>query len=147
MDAYVIIGDANTRKSSVMRSLTGCFNRSVRQIETRNSTTLDVYARVSSLQESETEPSAFLQEVLKTGQQCVVLCLWPQANPLNPSKYPDAHAYLSAFSAAGWQFRSCAILGNSGISPAIPNVARFPNVLQQPINVTAQAVRTHFGWH
>ena len=33
MDAYILIGNANTRKTSVTRSLTGCFNRSVRDIQ------------------------------------------------------------------------------------------------------------------
>ena len=32
MNAYLVVGDANTRKSSVLRSLTGCFNRSNREI-------------------------------------------------------------------------------------------------------------------
>ena len=33
-DVFVIIGNPNTRKSSVVRCLTGCFNRSLRDIET-----------------------------------------------------------------------------------------------------------------
>ena len=33
MDAYILIGNANTRKTAVVRSLSGCFNRSVREIQ------------------------------------------------------------------------------------------------------------------
>jgi len=33
MDVYAIVGNPHTRKASVVRSLTGCFNRSLRDIE------------------------------------------------------------------------------------------------------------------
>ncbi|MGA0569341.1 hypothetical protein ACO2Q9_01335 [Variovorax sp. VNK109] len=146
MNAFVILGDANTRKSSVLRSLTGCFNRSVRQVQLSSGSVLDIYARVSSLQESETEPQKFINEVAGTGQSSVIFCLWPHANSKNPLKYPDAHAYISAFTKAGWQFRASAVLGASPIRPATPRVAYFPTIVDQPINIGAQSVRQHFQW-
>jgi len=146
MDAFVIVGDANTRKSSIVRSLTGCFNRNIRQITVVAGGVLDIYARVSSLQESETEPQDFINEVTATGQSSVIFCLWAQANPRDPVKYPSAHAYIAAFAQAGWQFQASAVLGSSSFQPATPRPAHFPQVVTQPINVGAQAVRRHFGW-
>ncbi|MCX9114832.1 hypothetical protein OKS80_18195 [Aeromonas veronii] len=144
MDAYVIIGGPNTRKSSVTRSLTGCFNRSVRNILLQNGTQIQIYARVSSLQESETTAQDFIAEVNKTQCQSVVFCLWPTSNPCNPIAYPDATAYLAAFNTAGWNIVNVAVLGNT---PAIyPNQMPFLNSQTNPINQTAQAVRVHFGW-
>ena len=50
MDAYLIIGNPNTRKASLVRSLTGCFNRSVRDILIQGAKTpVRFYARVGTL--------------------------------------------------------------------------------------------------
>ena len=50
MDAYLIIGNPNTRKASLVRSLTGCFNRSVRDILIQGSKTPQrFYARAGAL--------------------------------------------------------------------------------------------------
>lgn len=144
MDAYIIIGGPNTRKSSVTRSLTGCFNRSVRNILLQNGAQIQIYARVSSLQESETTAQDFIVEVNQTDCQFVVFCLWPMPNSSNPIAYPDAATYLSAFSAAGWNIVKVAVLGQG--QAAYPNQALFPNSQTDPINQTAQAVRLHFGW-
>lgn len=146
MDAYVIIGDANTRKSSVLRSLTGCFNRSNRDIQLLSGSNLQIYARVSSLQESKTEPNDFIREAVATGQSSVVFCLWPHANPDDPSLYPAANVYIAEFVKFGWLFQASAVLGSSNFAPATPRPAHFPSVPSQPINVAAQAVRLHFGW-
>lgn len=146
MDAYVIVGDANTRKSSVLRSLTGCFNRSNRDVILAGGNVLQIYARVSSLQESKTEPQDFINEVLATGQSSVIFCLWPHANPKDPALYPNAHSYISAFTQAGWRFQASAVLGASTFQPATPRPAYFSGVPSQPINLAAQAVRQHFGW-
>ena len=148
MDAYFIVGTANTRKSSVLRSLTGCFNRNNREIALIGGGQLAIYARVSSLQESETTPQDFIIEASATGQTTTIFCLWPHAHP-DPAKaalYPNAHAYLAKFISAGWSFQACAVLGTSTIVPATPRVGHFLNVPSLPINLGAQAVRSHFGW-
>ena len=57
MDAYIVIGNPNTRKSSVVRSLTGCFNRSIRDILlVGDKTALRLYARVGCVQDTSTTP-------------------------------------------------------------------------------------------
>ena len=73
MDAYVLIGNAHTRKASVLRSLTGCFNRSVREILPLDaSAPLRLYARVGSLQDTRTAPADFVDEAARTGRfNCV----------------------------------------------------------------------------
>lgn len=147
MDAYLIIGNSRTRKASVVRSLTGCFNRSVRDIQpARGSAPLRLYARVGALQETRVSPADFLNEA--AGKRCdgVLFCLWPTAHPLEPAAYPDAQAYIAHLQAAGWHFRSMAVLGQNGGDVRSPGLERFPNAPTLPINVTAHAVRTHFGW-
>lgn len=146
MDAYVIIGGPNTRKSSVTRSLTGCFNRSVRNILLNNGAQIQIYARVSSLQESKTTAQDFISEVHQSGCQFVVFCLWSQPNPADPVQYPDASSYLAAFISAGWNIVKTAVLGQGQASSPYPQQSFSPNSQTDPINLTSQAVRSHFGW-
>ena len=146
MDAYVIIGGPNTRKSSVTRSLTGCFNRNVRNILLNNGEIIKIYARVSALQESKTTAQDFIAEVNQSGCQSVIFCLCPQPNPTDPTKYPDASTYVSTFRAAGWNIVRAAVLGQGRPSLLCPQQAFLPNSQVDPINQTAQAVRLHFGW-
>lgn len=147
LDAYVLIGNPNTRKSSVIRSLTGCFNRSVRDIQVLQATApLRVYARVGSLQESRTTAEAFVDEVARKRCTTVVFCLWPSANPLHPADYPDAKTYLARFKAVGWRVRSVAVLGQNEGGVRSPVLRQFPQAPTDPINLTALQVRAHFGW-
>lgn len=147
MDAYIVIGNPNTRKSSVIRSLTGCFNRSVRDIQLASGAApLRVYARVGSLQETKKTADDFLAEVGRTRCSAVLCCLLPSADPNDPGLYPDAQAYVASFKAAGWRIRSIAVLGQNGGGVRSPNLRQFPLASTAPINVTARAVRSHFGW-
>jgi len=144
--AYLLIGGPHTRKSTLLRCLTGCFNRSVRDIELLRGGAVRLYARVSALQESRTEPSQFIDEVQRSRCTHVALSLLPESNPLDPLRYPDAERYIEAFQSAGWQIEKVAVLGAHPVQPKIPGVARISNVLTQPVNATAQQVRSHFGW-
>ena len=147
MDAYILIGNPNTRKSSVVRGLTGCFNRSVRDIlPVGGKNALRLYARVGALQETRTRPEDFRAEVEKTRCAAVLCCLAPSAHPNHPGLYPDAQAYLARFKAEGWRIRSIAVLGQNGGGVRFANLLQLPLAPTAPINVTVQAVRAHFGW-
>jgi hypothetical protein len=147
MDAYVVIGNPNTRKASVVRSLTGCFNRSVRDIQVLAAKTpMRLYARVGSLQDTRSGPQDFVAEVARARCNAVLCCLSPTANPDHAEQYPDAAAYLAAFKAAGWRIRAIAVLGQNGGGVRSPNLLQFPQAPVAPINQTARAVRAHFGW-
>jgi hypothetical protein len=145
--AYVLIGGSRTRKSTLLRCLTGCFNRSVRDIDTTRGQSLKLYVRVSALQESRTEARDLIAEVARSRCEHVLFSLWPQSNPVDPQRYPDAHAYLEDFQAQGWRFDKVAVLGADPIRPRVGGeVVRLPNVLHQAVNTTAQQLRQHFDW-
>jgi hypothetical protein len=147
MDLYVVIGNPNTRKASVVRALTGCFNRSVRDILPLGAKApLRLYARVGSLQDTKAGPGDFLTEVGRARCGAVLCCLAPSAHPDHADQYPDAQAYLDAFKAAGWRLRSIAVLGQNGGGVRSPHLRQFPLATTAPINATARAVRAHFGW-
>lgn len=147
MDAFVIIGNTNTRKSSVVRSLTGCFNRSLRDIELASGGPVRrVYVRAGALQHARTRPADFVAEAAAKRCDTVLVCLTPDPNPIDAADLPDAGAYLAQFRAAGWNVRSIAVLGQNDGGVRSPGLKHFPQAPTLPINVTAHAVRTHFGW-
>jgi hypothetical protein len=147
MDAFIIIGNPNTRKSSVVRSLTGCFNRSVRDVLPRGAKSpLRIYARVGALQETRTGIEAFVAEVGSSRCGAVLCCLLPSAHPNHLVEFPAALAYLAGFKAAGWRIRSVAVLGQDDGGARSPVLRQFTQAPTAPINVTARDVRLHFGW-
>ena len=148
MDLYLIVGNPHTRRASVVRSLTGCFNRSVRDIELLSGkATLKLYARVGSLQETKTRPQDFVTEVAAARCQAVLCCVVPNALASAPTLYPSAQDYLDHFKAQGWRVRSIAVLGQNSGGIKAPTLRQFPQSGTAPINITAGAVRKHFGWH
>jgi len=145
--AWLLVGSANTRKSTLARCLTGCFNRNVRDIDLSSGGALKLYARVSALQESRTSAQDFLTEVARSRCEHVLFSLWPQHNPTDPQRWPDAQQYVDQLRQAGWQFPKVVVLGADPIRlQGTGEVLRIPVVKQQGVNTTAQQVRQHFGW-
>ncbi|MBK1688943.1 hypothetical protein [Rubrivivax gelatinosus] len=147
MQAYVLIGNPNTRKSTLVRSLSGCFNRSLRDIQPASGApAFRLYARAGALQETRTTPSDFVREV--AGRRCaaVLFCLWPLANPVDPANMPDAGAYLEHFESAGWRLKSIAVLGQNPGGWRGAAMRQFPQAPVDPVNLTAHHLRAHFGW-
>ncbi len=142
MDAYLIIGNPNTRKASLVRSLTGCFNRSVRDIQLQGSKTpLRFYARVGTLQYTRTTVEDFVAEVGRTRCQAVLFCLSPSS-----TDRPDAQAYVAGIKALGWRIKAVAVLGQDSGGVRASNLRQYPQAPTAPINATAREVRAQFGW-
>lgn len=147
MDTYILIGNANTRKSSVLRSLTGCFNRSVRDIQLQdNRRAVRFYARAGTLQVTRTTPENFIQEVARARCEAVLLCLAPSAHHTDSTDFPDAQSYVAAFRAKGWRIKGVAVLGQDGGGVRAPNLRQHVLAPTQPVNLTARDVRAQFGW-
>ncbi len=99
MDAYILIGNANTR---IVRSLAGCFNRSVRDIQLQGSKRpVRFYARVGALQNSRTTVDEFVDEVARARCEAVLFCLSPGAHKTDLLEYPDAQRYVEALRERG----------------------------------------------
>lgn len=147
MDLFVIVGNPHTRKSSVMRSLTGCFNRSLRDIQPADGRApLRLYVRVGALQESRCTAEDLAGEAQRRRAQAVLCALWPSAHPHDALRWPAAADYLDAFAALGWRLRAVAALGQNAGGLRGAQVMAFPLAPTQPLNVTAHGVRQFFGW-
>jgi hypothetical protein len=147
MDAYLIIGNSHTRKASLVRCLSGCFNRSVRDIQLLDSRApLRLYARAGAVQETRKTPQEFVAEVLASRCAATLCCLLPTALPTEPQCYPDAQTYIAHLEAAGVRIRAIAVLGQNAGGLRGPWLRQFAQAPTLPINLTASAVREFFGW-
>ncbi len=147
MDAYLIIGNSNTRKASLVRSLTGCFNRSVRDIQIQGTKApVRFYARIGTLQDTRTSVDDFVAEVARARCQAVVFCLSPSTGQGTGADAQDAQAYVTGFKAAGWRIKAVAVLGQNAGGVRASNLRQYPQAPTLPINVTAREVRAQFGW-
>jgi hypothetical protein len=147
MDVYLIIGNSNTRKASLVRSLTGCFSRSVRDILIQGARTpVRFYARAGTLQGTGTTVDGFIAEVGSARCQAVICCLSPSTSESRSIDLPDAQTYVAGFRAAGWRIKAVAVLGQNGGGVRAANLRQYPLAPTAPINVTARDVRAQFGW-
>lgn len=147
MDTYLIIGNSNTRKASLIRSLTGCFNRSVRDILIQGARSpMRCYARVGALQDTSTTGGEFIAEATRTRCQAVICCLVPSKIHKSGFDQNDAQSYVAEFRAAGWRIKAVAVLGQDGGGVRATNLRQYPQAPTAPINLTARDVRAQFGW-
>ena len=147
MDAYILIGNANTRKTSVVRSLTGCFNRSVRDIQLQGSDrSVRFYARVGALQTTRTTLDEFLAEVARSRCEAAVFCLAPHAHKTDLQEYPDAQTYVAGLRERGWTIKGVAVMGQDGGGVQATNQRQYTQAPAAPLNATARDVRAQFGW-
>ena len=147
MDVYLLVGNPRTRKSSLIRSLSGCFNRNVRDIQTLSGRTpIRLYARAGSAQDSRKTPEDLMAEAKDTRCTAMLCGLQSSADLGKPELYPDALSYVERFKAAGWTVRAIAVLGQNAGGLRGANLRQFPMAPTLPINVTASEVRAFFGW-
>lgn len=147
MDAYILIGNARTRKTSIVRSLTGCFNRSVRDIQLQDrDRAVRFYARVGTLQSTRTTAEEFAQEVNRARCEAAVFCLSPTAHRTDLLDYPDAKTYVAALRELGWNIQAVAVLGQDSGGVQAPNMRQYTQAPTAPVNLTARDVRAQFGW-
>ena len=147
MDVYVLVGSEATRKSTLIRCLTGCYNRNIRDILLENGSSIRVYAVTNTLQAMHVTDEDLVKEAERTHCRAVILAMWPQAHPANPIKYPDALTYLNDFLIDGWRIKKVVVLGD--INAAIYkqfDVCHLPNVTKDPVNQSAQKIRQFFQW-
>lgn len=148
MDAYVIIGEENSGKSSVTRCLTGSRRSRTRLVATL-SIIIKVYIHLVSLHEDKKHkktPADFEQKVQEEDCDAVLFSLWPHSG----NGCPDADTYLQYFVGRGWNIGRVACLGIpvSRITTSLPSgtILSFPTVEPTPANDVAAQVRNHFGW-
>lgn len=142
---YAILGDANTRKSSTTRALTGVYRRRVLTVATRRGN-IDIFVQTSSLQEYEISPQAFMDNMNNAGHLQILVNLW-----ISPAQnFPAGNSYLRDFVNAGWTIEQIVILGSNPIDAELPIGSpiplHIPNSTVMPANQIACQVRENWNW-
>jgi len=152
MDAYVIIGERESGKSSVARSLTGSGWSSAGRKQARLIATITVNIKVfvypTSLQEKKIKPEDFL-DLVKEQEGCEAAMF--SLRPRSGNGCDDADTYLRYFIGQGWNIVRVACLGTpvSQIATDLPNrtIRGFPRITHTtPVNEVAAQVRSYFEW-
>jgi hypothetical protein len=144
MDVYLIIGEYATGKSSLMRCLTGSKQMEVKKLMMLTQNIINAYVFVRSAQEKGMQPQAVINEVMQHPQKPNAVVATLRKNAVN--KCPDAISYITAFQNAGWNIQKTVLLDFQANNPAYINPRILSHVNQQPINVPAQVIRTHFAF-
>lgn len=145
---HIVIGNTNSKKSSLIRNLTGV-GQTPRLWDVAFSVigSQKVYILGSSLQESykPISPMEFIDLVNSTECEHFLFPLWIKAR----GAYPCAAQYLNDFRAAGFDIHNLAILGactaTAGFSGSNATVNIAAPALQTTNEIAAN-VRSAWGW-
>lgn len=147
MDAYLIIGHGNQRKSSTIRALTGVCQKDIFEIATNGGNILQTYIQIQSLQEASIAPQQFISEVSNSNCDSVLTSL--RVGSMK-NVYPYCVSYIQAFQNAGWNIRGIVVLGLSNLPhgynlpQGVPVPIFIGNIL--PTNQIASIVRNQWNW-
>ena len=150
-NVWIIQGGPNTRKSSVIRCLTGLARRNqnpydIQLLPRVGGGYIPVYVVVSALQEPAPAqtPQQFVAFITQHRHMNVLVCLRIQGTP--HCQY-DAVEYHREFVAAGWNIQDVVTLGPyPGSPPAAPQNVAFPAAPNAPANSIARRIRTRWQW-
>jgi hypothetical protein len=149
MNAYVIVGDDDSFKSSTIRSLTGCRIRGPRKFNISGKIT-ETFVQLSSLSEVNNliTPANFIEEV---EAKDVEACIFPLRAMMYRGR-PDANSYLNLFIAHGWNIKGLAVLHSPGFTLKVTstptNISLYPTINNPKYysNEIASKVRSQFLW-
>lgn len=161
---HIIIGDANTRKSSLLKCLTG-FGGRKRNMDVslaNNGGIIAVHCRkLTALQEDHIPESAFIQYINALNPIPAHIAVILRVGKVGGRvPCPSALAYIQAFITARWQVQNIALLDSSACTlhsallniflahPAlpVPIISQVSNSSNLPTNEFAQQVRQDWGW-
>ena len=146
---YAIIGDANTRKSSTARALTGVGQKKKVDIESMAGT-LPAFVQISALQESAIAPNEFINHMTTDGHLNAVVTLRDAPLSKGGHTFPSGSAYLREFINAGWRIQQVVVLGAPRLAHALPagtpGPMYVPGSRSTPTNKIASQIRQSWAW-
>lgn len=142
-DVWVILGDAQARKSSTIRALTGVYNSAEQDIQSTTRRLSMVWVQVPSLQEAKISRTAFQ---IKQGSRNYIL-LNLRINSM--TIYPDGLAYIQYFISQNWNIQEVVVMGRNTLPYTLPAGVPthfIPNSSTTPANENAHDIRQQWGW-
>ncbi len=158
---WVLIGKANSRKSSTIRALTGQHRESALEIARTDGQIISLYTIIKPLNELDGPPAPsevmdYLvqaaaeimagSEKVEVVPQRINLLVTLTLNGPTPGK--AVADYLNAFAAAGWAMESIVTLGEETPDWVKSYGAPYANIpaIYEPTNAIAHDIRQLWGW-
>ena len=162
MNVYLIVGNAKTGKTSVVRELSGFYEK-FKTIEEhvlndyrfsvttlfgeKRSILLQTY---DSLQELLITPEEFYELISKkkVPPQNILVCLRRKGTTIKKQKLPNAITYLEYFKSKGWNIEKIAFMSlEEGKSFPYEQSKTIVNDRKISIDKLTKLVKKHFGWN
>lgn len=143
---YILIGETETGKSSIIRALSGVHNQGHRAIMTTNRDILEFRVWTTSSQEFGHTPQDDLNVFNDTDEEFILMSLRYEA--LN-SEFPEAQTYIDAYEGAGHLIEQVVILRNHpelNFGQSEPEIHSILRPRQWPINGNASQIRNWWRW-
>ena len=145
-NVFIVIGDGGTRKSALVRALTGASNRRIYDIEDSSSNKQQFFVQVRSLQEANISPQNFILEMQSKNVSNILTTL--RINGVNGQQ--SGVDYIAAFRNAGWLIDGIAIMSAATINGLptnyTPITIPFINSTARAANEMASNIRQTWGW-
>ena len=154
VNVYMILGEANMRKSSAMRCLSGVDRKNVYQIQHINGNIRSTFVRISSLQEAdctEIEFVTYVTKEVKKHYDDIFISL--RINGFTHPKYKrplnSAKDYINHFISIGWNIIKIVDFQDVKNIVSLGNITPTLTVMdtdKKECNHTASIIRNHFNW-
>lgn len=140
---FIVLGDANTRKSSTVRALTGIAKRGVYQVAIAHGDDIQVFVQVVACQEEPISPEDFVNRV--TRKNCTNVLVSLRITGCNGQ--PGGDVYIERFLHEGWNAREIVILGVDQLPYELPQNLPEPNSIPRSQNAAANRIASQIrGW-
>ncbi|MDD7793830.1 hypothetical protein [Clostridium sp. 'White wine YQ'] len=154
VNVYVILGEANMRKSSTMRCLSGIDRKNVYEIQHINGSIRDTFVRISSLQEADCTEFEFVTYVTKEVKKhyddiFISLRIKGFIHPKSKRPLNSAQDYINHFVSIGWTVIKIVDFQDSKNIVSLGNITPTLTLIdtdKKTSNYTASIVRNHFNW-
>ena len=153
-NVYIIIGEADVKKSSVIRCLTGLYREGIYKIKHSNGTIIDTFIKTSSLQELGLTEIEFVNKVTNHAKSkhidvLISLRINSMVHPGSKRHMNSAEDYINYFNKSGWDISKIVCFQDVNNSLSLGSI--IPTLTlritkNQPSNEIAAIVRNHFQW-
>lgn len=153
-NVYVILGEANMRKSSTMRCLSGVDRKNVYKIQHANGNIRDTFVQITSLQEADCTESEFVTYVtqnVKKPYEDIFICLRINnlIHPKTKRQLNRAEDYINHFKNIKWNIVAIVDFQDANNTVQLGNITStltLTDTHKDPANYTASIVKNHFNW-
>lgn len=138
INVYVVIGQARTGKSTLIRKLSGAYFRGKYNIQDSENKPHEFFVQIRSLQEATLEPDKFIKEMEMGEIKNVLVALRKTSR-----KYLDGCDIVDAFDRAGWKIK-----GTVNMEEFENNIREISKKgdLDSITSIRVAKVRKKWGW-